>query len=75
MLAIITPIKESLLSNLMHLFPESLKSLFPLKATSIKLFFLEKPDFVAKTINLFFQLTSSFGSGKKVAIFSPFIQW
>ena len=42
----LTPTRESLLSNLIANFPESLSSLFPLLATSFNLFFLTIPFFV-----------------------------
>ena len=66
----LTPIRESLASNLIANFPLSLNSLLPLLATSISLFFLTIPFFVAKVTNMFSQSLSSNGSGKKVDIFS-----
>ena len=44
----LTPINSSFSSSLIDTFPESLNSLFPLFATSINLFFLTIPFFVAK---------------------------
>ena len=70
MFANLIPINSSLESSLIASFPLSLSSRFPLFATSMSLFFLIIPFFVAKIIRLSCQVSSSKGRGKKVAIFS-----